>query len=184
MAGRVHEPAAPSALFGRSARALRTCSRRDGRPMAIDSPNVVGRQEPHRRCGTKKCDPGGRDPILWPHRQSSRRREETKGARAVSHSAFRCRGGHIGGHLAPTGRGACPESPVESGVGVDGDRCCPRSSKPLWGYVVALGGFDSHALPPPMRSCRVLARGRPGLHAGHAAARGDAPRALLSVAQV
>ncbi len=34
-------------------------------------------------------------------------------------------------------------------VGVDRDRCCARSSKPLWGYVVVLGGFDSHALPPP-----------------------------------
>ena len=43
---------------------------------------------------------------------------------------------------------ASPQTPVESGVGVDGDRCCPRSSKPLWGYVVVLGGFDPHALPP------------------------------------
>ncbi len=39
--------------------------------------------------------------------------------------------------------------PIERmAVGVDGVRWCPRSSKPLWGCVAVLGGFDSHALPP------------------------------------
>ena len=36
-------------------------------------------------------------------------------------------------------------------LGVDGVRWRPRSSKPLWGRVAVLGGFDSHALPPPIQ---------------------------------
>jgi hypothetical protein len=40
------------------------------------------------------------------------------------------------------------DAPDRLPLGVDRDRCCARSSKPLWGYVVVLGGFDSHALPP------------------------------------
>ena len=44
--------------------------------------------------------------------------------------------------------GLKPGSVALAGTRWDGD---PRTSKPLWGYVVVLGGFDTHALPPHQR---------------------------------
>ena len=61
------------------------------------------------------------------------------------------------GATACTRRGARPHAAravtatggaARIAAGVDGVRWCPRSSKPLWGRVAVLGGFDSHALPP------------------------------------
>ena len=56
-------------------------------------------------------------------------------------------------------RHAARQGPILATIstpGVDGVRWCPRSSKPLWGCVAVLGGFDSHALPPAL-SQRVSA---------------------------
>lgn len=62
-------------------------------------------------------------------------------------------------------------------VEADGDRCLPRSSKPLSGTGYGIrGGFDSHALPPNSRLARVW-RNRMGESAVQARPKGAIARA-------
>ena len=46
------------------------------------------------------------------------------------------------------GNGECADRTARIGTGGYQTYKRHRSSTPLWGYVVVLGGFDSHALPP------------------------------------